>query len=76
MAIVTENLTINNKPFVKTYSSSGYMIERENVRYAEAIDPAEFNRKYVETEELINGEDLTEAEIKAKAYDIITGVIE
>lgn len=70
--IVTETLTINNKPFVKTYSSTGYMIEREGVRYAEAIDPAEFNRQYVETDEMIEG-DMSETEMKAKAFDILTG---
>lgn len=74
--IVTETLTINNKPFVKTYSDSGYMIEREGVRYAEAIDPAEFNRQYVETDEMIDYVDMTETEMKAHAYDILTGVSE
>ena len=43
---------------------------------AEAIDPAEFNRQYVETDEFISGEEMTEIDFKAKAYDIITGVIE
>lgn len=53
--IVTENLTINGKAFVKTYSDSGYMVEREGVRYSEAIDPAEFGRTYTETDEPIDG---------------------
>lgn len=74
--IQTETLTINGKAFIRTYSSTGFMIEREGVRYSEAIDPAEFNRQYVETDELIENEDMTETEIKAMAYDIITGVIE
>lgn len=29
--ILTESLTINNKQFTKTYSSSGFMIERDGV---------------------------------------------
>ena len=37
----------------RTYSDEGFMIEREGVRYSEAIDPAEFNRQYIETDELI-----------------------
>lgn len=74
--IKTETLTINNKPFIRTYSDSGFMVEREGVRYSEAIDPAEFNRQYVETDELIEGEDMTENEMKAHAYDIMTGVSE
>lgn len=51
--IVKENLTINGKAFVKTYSDSGYMVEREGARYSEAIDPAEFGRVYTETDERI-----------------------
>lgn len=79
--IKTESLTINNKPFIRTYSSSGYMVERDGIRYSEAIDPAEFNRVYTETDELIetgeeSANDLTEIEQKAAAYDIITGVSE
>jgi hypothetical protein len=74
--IKTENLTINNRAFVRTYSDSGYMIERDGVRYSEAIDPAELGRTYTETDEPIEGEELTEIEQKAMAYDIITGVSE
>lgn len=51
--IVTENMTINGKPFIRTYSDSGYMVERDGVRYSEAIDPAEFGRTYTETDESI-----------------------
>jgi hypothetical protein len=53
--IVTESMTINGKAFVRTYSDSGYMVEREGVRYSEAIDPAQFNRQYTETDEPIEG---------------------
>lgn len=57
--IVTENLTINGRAFVKTYSDKGMMVEREGVRYSEAVDPAEFGRVYTETDEPIEegGED-------------------
>lgn len=74
--IVTENYTINGRAFVKTYSDSGYMIERDGVRYAEANDPAEFGRTYTETDERIPYDDMTEIEEKAHAYDILTGVSE
>jgi hypothetical protein len=37
----------------RTYSDQGMMIERDGVRYAEAIDPAELGRTYTETDELI-----------------------
>lgn len=50
---IKEPLTINNKAFIKTYSDKGMMVERDGVRYAEAIDPAEFGREYIETDEPI-----------------------
>lgn len=74
--IKTENKTINGKSFVKTYSDSGYMVEREGVQYSEAIDPAHLNRTYTETDEPVEGGELTETEQKARAYDIIMGVSE
>jgi hypothetical protein len=46
----------------RTYSDKGMMIERDGVRYDEAIDPAELNRVYTETDEPIEGyTDPTEA---------------
>lgn len=57
----------------RTYSDSGYMVERDGIRYSEAIDPAEFNRQYTETDEPIEGEDMTETEAKSAAYDILVG---
>ena len=58
--IVTEQITINDRQFTKTYSDSGYMIERDGAQYSEAIDPAEFGRTYTETDIPIEGEgDLT-----------------
>ena len=66
--IKTENLTINNRVFIRTYSDSGYMVERDGVRYSEAIDPAEFNRKYTETDEPVDGysEEATEADYQSE----------
>ena len=55
--IKTETMTINSKVFVKTYSDQGYMVERDGVRYSEAIDPAEFGRTYTETDEPIEEDD-------------------
>jgi hypothetical protein len=59
--IKTENLTINGKDFVKTYSDAGMMVERDGVRYSEAIDPAEFGRQYIETDEPIEKEEIEDA---------------
>ena len=59
--IVREELTINNKNFIKTYSDKGMMIERDGVQYSEAIDPIEFaeERVYVETDIPIENENAT-----------------
>lgn len=72
--IVTENIIIDSKAFIKTYSNSGYMVERDGVRYSEAIDPTESNRQYTETDELV--EAIDETEEKALAYYILMGVAE
>lgn len=40
----------------RTYSDKGMMIERDGVRYSEAIDPAELGRQYTETDEPIEPE--------------------
>lgn len=78
--IVTENFDIKGKPFVRTYSDKGMMIEREGEQYAEANDPAELGREYIETDIPIEvdepDEPMTETEEKAKAYDILMGVSE
>lgn len=51
--IIKEQLTINNKAFIKTYSDKGMMVERDGVRYAEAIDLEYLGREYIETDEPI-----------------------
>lgn len=52
--VVIENITLNGREFRKTYSNEGFMIERDGVRYSEAIDPIEFtNRIYTETDQKI-----------------------
>lgn len=74
--IKTENMTINDRAFIRTYSDSGYMVERDGIRYGEAVDPVELNRQYTETDEPVEAEELTETEQKALAYDIVMGVAE
>ena len=44
----------------RTYSDAGMMIEREGVRYSEAIDPAELGRVYTETDEPVPAEETEE----------------
>ena len=53
--IITEHFTTRSDGVVleRTYSDNGMMIEREGIRYCEAVDPADFNRQYTETDEPI-----------------------
>lgn len=55
MAIITEYFGTREDGVVlnRTYSDQNMMIERDGVRYSEAIDPAELNRQYIETDEPI-----------------------
>lgn len=72
--IVKENLEISGRAFVKQYSDQNVYIERDGAKYAEAIDPADIERTYTETDELIEtDEKQTETEQKAEAYDYLTG---
>jgi hypothetical protein len=71
--IVTEQITINDRRFTKTYSDSGFMVERDGAQYSEAIDPAEFGRTYTETDIPIEGESKSDIEQKAAAFDYLTG---
>lgn len=56
----------------RTYSSYGMMIERDGVRYSEAIDPAELNRQYIETNEPVElpEEEATEADYQEALRDM------
>ena len=56
--IITENVEINGRQFVRTYSDSGFMIHggSPEANYAEALDPAEFGRTYIETDISIENE--------------------
>ena len=70
MAIITEYYKTREDGVVlnRTYSDFGLLIERDGVRYSEAIDPAELNRQYIETDDPIEGDfngDVTEADYLA-----------
>ena len=51
--IIVETITINGIEYQRTYSDIGMKIEREGVRYDEAIDPMGSGREYTETDEPI-----------------------
>lgn len=74
--IISEQITINDRQFTKTYSDSGFMVERDGAQYSEAIDAIEFasERIYTETDIPIEPvEESDEIEQKAAAFDYLTG---
>ena len=62
----------------KTYSDEQFIIHKIGTEeyYEEAIDMENTSYEYEETEEKINGKDLSELELKAQAYDILIGEVE
>lgn len=73
--IITENVTIDGRQFVKTYSDEGMYIRQEQTGavYSEAIDVENSAFAYTETDIPIEVEELTETEQKAAAWDELTG---
>ena len=51
--IKTEMIIVDNRQLRRTWSDAGFMIERDGEMYSEAVDPAEFDRVYTETDILI-----------------------
>lgn len=51
--IKTELIMIDERQLRRTWSDAGFMIERDGAQYSEAVDPAEFDRVYTETDVLI-----------------------
>ena len=60
--IVQTTQEINGVVYSYTYSDSGFMIERDGVRYSEAIDPLDSGRVYTETDEPIYTLEMTTEE--------------
>ena len=52
--IIQATKEINGVVYSYTYSDSGNMIERDGVRYSEAVDPLDSGRLYTETDEPID----------------------
>ena len=63
--IISETVKIDDKNYTKTASDSGFYIERNGIRYVEAIDPLGSGREYTETDIIIETEpDTTEAKLE------------
>lgn len=62
--IQTENITINDSPYVRTYSDSGRYIVGGNPpgEYSDAIDPAELGRTYIEGNLIPQDESATDSD--------------
>lgn len=67
--ILTEELTVDGKILVRTWSDANKLIERDGVKYTEAIDQQESEREYTETDETIPSEAISDSE----ALKIILG---
>ena len=52
--IIQTTKEINGVVYDYAYSDSGFMIERDSVRYSEAVDPMGSGRVYTETDEPID----------------------
>ena len=77
--IKTETITIRDRQMARTYSDAGMMIERDGVRYSEAVDPIGSGRTYTETDEPVPEEpDNLEARVTRLETTTanITGAIE
>ena len=63
--IISETVKIDDKNYTRTASDSGFYIERNGIRYVEAIDPLGSCREYTETAELFETEpETTEAKLE------------
>lgn len=68
--IKTETITVGTRQLIRTYSDAGMKIERDGVRYDEAVDPLNIGRTYTETDEPIDTDTGFSAE---EALNIIVG---
>ena len=69
--IVIENIEISGKQFIKTFSNTGFYIERDGAKYSEAIDPAEIPREYTETDVPIDIDPTPEPETDLTVTDAL-----
>lgn len=71
--IKQETFMYNGRQLVKTYSNAGKYIIQDGTgdKYAEAVDPADMHRTYTESDEDIEYEMVTEAEIVSALEEIL-----
>ena len=54
--IQTELIMVDDRQLRRTWSDTGFMIERDDAVYSEAVDPVEFDRVYTETDVSVKSE--------------------
>lgn len=72
--IVREHIEIDGHDYIRTYSDAGMLIYggSPEADYEEAIEPAEYERAYTETDIPIGGNDEISME---EAYDLLEDII-
>ena len=68
--IKTELIVVDGFQLRRTWSDAGFMIERDGAMYSEAVDPAEFDRVYTETDMPVEYESTDE--IISASEEIVT----
>ena len=68
--IKTELIMVGERQLRRTWSDAGFMIERDGAVYSEAVNPAEFDRVYTETD--ISVESESEDEIIGDGVGTVT----
>ena len=58
--IKTELIVVDERQLRRTWSDAGFMIEQDGAVYSEAVDPAEFDRVYTETDMPVDPESTDE----------------
>lgn len=72
--LVTETRTVGGKEFTYNYSDADFYIERDGIMYAEAYDPIDSGRVYVETDTPIEHDEADKEAQYAEAGRILMGV--
>lgn len=76
--IKTELIVVDERQLRRTWSDAGFMIERDGVLYNDAVDPAEFDRVYTETDTPVESgsEDEIDPDEAVSAVKILLGMEE
>ena len=67
--IQMELITVDERQLRRTWSEAGFMIERDRAVYSEAVDPAEFDRVYTETDIPVESE-IADEIVNVRHWDV------